>query len=139
LPRSDTPVGEQSAVSNKRSAISSQQSETALVDACAAAVEDLKATRALADSLTAENAALKSRLETEKQTSALLSELNETRKSETESLRAAIAAGREALAAKDSVIASQDKLIEALKKKRSSPWQRLGDVLIGAAVFAILK
>lgn len=93
----------------------------------------------MADALGSENAALKTRLDTEKQTTALLNELNETRKSETESLRSAIAAKNEALAAKDAVIASQDKLIAALNKKKASPWKRLQDVLIGAAIFAILK
>lgn len=69
----------------------------------------------------------------------LLTELNETRKSETEALRTALAAKNEALTAKDAVITSQDKLIEILKRKKSSPWKRIGDVLIGAAIFAILR
>lgn len=102
-------------------------------------VEDLKATRVLVAALESENAALKTRIETEKQTNALLTELNETRKSETEALRGAVAAKNEAIAAKDAVIASQDKLIATLKHKKTSPWKRIGDVLIGAALFAILK
>jgi len=69
----------------------------------------------------------------------LLTELNETRKSETDALRTAVAAKSEALTAKDAVIATQDKLIETLKRKKSSPWKRIGDVLIGATIFAILK
>ena len=84
-------------------------------------------------------AVLKTRLETEKQTTALLTELNETRKSESDALRETVAAKNEAIVAKDAVIASQDTLIEALKKKKSSPWKRLGDVLIGAALYAVLK
>lgn len=110
-----------------------------LTDACAAAAEDLKATRVLAEALESENRALKTRLETEKQTTALLLELNETRKSETDALQAAVTAKNETIAAKDTVIASQEKLIEALKTKKTSPWKRLGDILIGAAMIAIVK
>jgi len=109
-----------------------------LVRACAAAVGELSASRELIDALDAENKALKQRLETEKQTTALLGELNETRKSETEALRAALTAKNEALTAKDAVIASQDKLIETLKQKKSSPWKRLGDVLIGIGVGVLM-
>ena len=79
------------------------------------------------------------RLETEKRTTALLTELNETRKSETETLRTALAAKNEALTAKNAVIASQDKLIETLKHKKSSPWKRLGDVLIGVGVGIVFR
>ena len=102
-------------------------------------MEDLRATRSLATALETENAALKKQLDTTKQTVDLLNELNETRKSEVEALRGTVAAKNEAIGAKDAVIVSQEKLIEALKKKKSSPWKRLGDVLIGAAVIAILK
>ena len=109
------------------------------IGACAAAVEDLKATRGLVEALETENAALKARIETARQTTDLLTELDATRKSETDVLRETVAAKNEAIAAKDAVIVSQDKLIEALKKKKSSPWKRLGDVLIGAAVIAVLK
>lgn len=91
------------------------------------------------DALDAENASLRSRLETEKRATAILAELNETRKSEAEALRKAIDAKNETIAAKDAVITSQDKLIEGLKHKKSSPWRRLGDILIGAAAIAILK
>jgi hypothetical protein len=118
---------------------SGADSNSGLISACAAAVEDLKVTRVLVDALESENAAVKTRLGTEKQTTALLIELNETRKSETDSLRSTIAAKNEAIAAKDAVITSQDRLIEVLKKKKASPWKRLGDVLIGAAIFALLK
>jgi septal ring factor EnvC (AmiA/AmiB activator) len=110
-----------------------------LTDACAAAAEDLQATRVLAEALESENRALKTRLETEKQTTALLLELNETRKSETESLRAAVAAKNETIAAKDAVIASQEKLIEALKTKKPSPWKRFLDVLVGVGVGVVLR
>ena len=110
-----------------------------LIAACAAAIDELKASRTLLDALDAENASLKSRLETEKRTTAILTELNETRKSETDALRKAIEAKTETIAARDTVIATQDKLIDALKTKKPSPWRRLGDILIGAAVIAVLK
>ncbi|MEQ1604566.1 MAG: hypothetical protein ABL999_06830 [Pyrinomonadaceae bacterium] len=106
---------------------------------CAAAVEELKASRILIDALEIENASLKTRLETEKQMTATLTEVNETRRSESDALRNAIAAKNETIAAKDAVITSQDKLVEALKKKKPSPWRRIGDILIGAAAIAVLK
>lgn len=124
LPKADTLVSRQSA---------------GLIGACATAVEELKATRELVDAMGAENTALKKQLATTKQSIELLNELNETRKSETASLRETVTAKNEAIAAKDAVIASQDKLIEALKKKRSSPWKRIRDVLIGAAIVAVLR
>jgi hypothetical protein len=107
--------------------------------ACAAAVDDLKATRTLVEALESENALLKDRLDTEIRSNAILSELDDTRHAETEALRAALAAKNETIAAKDASLASQDKLIEVLKKKKSSPLKRLGDILVGAAIFAIFK
>lgn len=104
----------------------------------ATAVE-LEKTRVLVTAIENENRAVKERLETEKRTTVILTELNETRKSESEDLRTAITAKNETITAKDAVIASQDKLIIELKKKKSSPWRRLGDILIGAAIFTILK
>lgn len=130
-PRSATIAGRQLSVGSKQ--------EKQIIAACSAAVDELKAGRVLIDALEAENAVLKERLETEKRTAALLGELNETRKSEGEALRSADAAKNETIAAKDVVITSQEKLIATLKAKKSSPWRRLGDVLIGAAVFAVLK
>jgi len=110
-----------------------------LINSCAAAAEDLARTRILADALERENALLKERLETEKRTSAVLLELNETRKAEAASLRETVAAKNETIIAKDGVIAAQDKLIETLKKKKTSPLKRLGDVLIGVALAAVLR
>lgn len=107
--------------------------------ACAAVADELKKTRSLVDALERENGAIKERLETEKRTTAILQELIDTRRQESEALRVALNAKNEALAAKDAVIDSQDKLIEKLKKNKSSPWRRIGDMLMGAAVFAILK
>ena len=107
--------------------------------ACAAVADELKKTRSLVDALERENGAIKERLETEKRTTAILQELIDTRRQESEALRVALNAKNEALAAKDAVIDSQDKLIEKLKKNKSSSWRRIGDMLMGAAVFAILK
>ena len=104
----------------------------------ATAVE-LEKTRVLVTALESENRAVNDRLETEKRTTAILADLNETRKSESDALRVAIAAKNETITAKDAVITSQDKLNAALKQKKTSTWRRLGDVLIGAGIFAILK
>jgi uncharacterized protein YicC (UPF0701 family) len=108
------------------------------VSACSATADELIASRALIDALEHDNAALKQRLEIEKQTTQLLTELDQTRKSESEALRSVVAAKNEALSAKDAVIASQNKLIEALKKKKSSQWKRIGDVLIGIGLGTLL-
>ena len=107
--------------------------------ACAAAVSELDASRRLIDLLERENTLLKDRLETETRTTAILSELNASRKSESDALKTALAAKTETLAAKDEVIASQQKLIDSLKAKRSSPWKRFGDILIGVAAGALLR
>ena len=110
-----------------------------IVNACMATAVELEKTRVLVSALETETAAIKERLATEKRTTALLTELNETRKNETEALKTTVAAKNETIAAKDAVITSQDKLIEELKHKKSSPWRRIGDILLGAGVFAILK
>ena len=93
----------------------------------------------IVSSLENENTALAERLETEKQTSAILKELNETRKNESSALRDALAAKNETIAAQEKVIVSQDKLIAGLKNKKRSPLGRIGDILIGAAISAVLK
>lgn len=110
-----------------------------LTQACNAAAVELRASRALIAALENENALLKERIETEKRATALLIELSDTRKSESEALQTAIAAKNETIFAKDAVIASQDRLIETLKSKKSTPWKRLGDVLIGVAAGVILR
>jgi hypothetical protein len=102
-------------------------------------VDELKASRSLIDALESENFALKTRLETEKRASQLLEELNATRKSEADALRKALNAKNETIAAKDAVIAAQDKLIETLKHKKSSPWKRALDILIGVGVGAVMR
>ena len=101
--------------------------------------DELAASRTLITSLENENAALKQRLDTDKRTTALLTELDETRKAEIAALRTALAAKSEALTAKDAVIATQDKLIEILKRKKSSPWKRMADVLIGVGLGILLR
>lgn len=121
------------------SATNSKTSATNAISACSAAVDELIASRRLIDALDAENAGLKTSLETAHQLTTTLTELNNTRKSEGEALRTAIQAKNEALAAKDALLASQDKLIAELKRKRPSVWRRLGDILLGAGVIAILK
>lgn len=110
-----------------------------VVAACMATAVELEKTRVLVTALDDEKVGLKERLETEKRTTVLLTELNNTRKSEAEALKAAITAKNETIAAKDAVIERQDKLVEALKAKKPSPWRRLGDILIGAAAAMILK
>ena len=119
--------------------VPSKEKDRGVIVACAAVADELKKTRSLVDALERENGAIKERLETEKRTTAIVQELIDTRRQESEALRVALNAKNEALAAKDAVIDSQDKLIEKLKKNKSSPWRRIGDMLMGAAVFAILK
>jgi hypothetical protein len=101
--------------------------------------DELAKTRVLVGALERENQVVKEPLETEKRTTVLMKELIHTRQQESDALRATLNAKNEAIAAKDVVIDSQDKLISTLKKNKSSPWRRIGDILIGAAVFAILK
>lgn len=125
--------------SRRKAAGGRRENAKAIIASCAAAADDLIATRSLVEALDSENKAIQTRLDTEKRTTAMLLELNETRKSENAALRTAVAAKNETIAAKDAVIAAQDKLVTGLKSKRSSPWKRLGDVLIGVAIAAILK
>ena len=121
------------------SAPGSRISDTRAISACGAAVSELEASRRLIDLLERENRLVKDRLETETRTVAILTELNTSRKAEGEALRTALAAKTETLAAKDQVIGSQQKLIDALKAKKSSPWKRLGDILIGIAAGALIR
>ncbi|MEP6945520.1 MAG: hypothetical protein ABJA02_06340 [Acidobacteriota bacterium] len=110
-----------------------------VIGACSAAADDLAATRKLTDALESENKILTDRLETEKRATYLLGELNATRKAESDALRVTVAAKSETIRAKDAVIAEQEKLIDLLKKKRSSPWRRIGDIIVGAALGTLLK
>ena len=113
--------------------------EAAIRNACADAAEDLKATRKLADALDAENDLLKKRLETANETTAIYAELNETRRAEANALRETIKAKNETIAAQTKLIGSHERLAEKLKKKKPSLIQRIGDVLLGAAIFAVLR
>lgn len=126
-------------MSKKRSDSRLKTPDSRLIGACAAVADELKASRVLLNALDTENASLKERLATEKQISSLLTELNATRRDEAAALQTALGAKNETIAAKDAAIASQDKLIDALKRKRPSPWRRLGDILIGAAAIAVFK
>ena len=85
--------------------------------ACAAAADELAEQRRLADALEAENSALRERLATKVRIASLLEQSNDARAAEAAALR-------DALAAKDQTIAAKDAVT---------------DILIGAAVFAILK
>jgi septal ring factor EnvC (AmiA/AmiB activator) len=102
-------------------------------------VAELEAARTLIAATEAESQALRGRLETEKRLTRALEELVATQRSETGALRSALAASSEALTAKDAVIASQERLVAELKKSKSSPWRRLGDILLGAAAVAVLR
>ncbi len=88
--------------------------------------------------LEVDNTELNERLTTERQMTATLTELNTARKSENEALRTVVAAKDETIAAKNSAIDSQAKLIENLKRKRSSVLGSLGKVIAGAAAALIL-
>jgi uncharacterized protein YicC (UPF0701 family) len=108
-------------------------------EASVSPVETIAAMDGLIDALERENAALRARLEDEKAATALLQELNETRKSENRALADALAAKNETLAAKEQVIDSQEKLIAGLKTRKTSIWKRIGDIAVGAAIGAILR
>jgi hypothetical protein len=106
--------------------------------ACMAAAIDLEKTRQLAASLDAENAALRSRLETGERMNEVLTELNAARRDETQALRTALAAKDETVRAKDAALAAQDKLIAELKARRPSMLRRVGEIAIGAVAGAVL-
>ncbi|QYO65521.1 hypothetical protein [Leptolyngbya sp. 7M] len=101
--------------------------------------EEVRLANRLIEALERENAALRHRLDTEKAANAVLIELNQTRKSETDALREALRAKNETIAAKDAAIAAQEKLIAELRTKRTSIWRRIGDVAAGIALGALLK
>ena len=91
------------------------------------------------DALETENTALRSRLETERTASKLLTELNETRRAESEALKATVTAKNETIAAKDAAIAAQDNVIGSLKTKKRSVRSRIADIAIGAGIGILLK
>jgi hypothetical protein len=131
----------QSTRAETNSAQSSRSSGTdaRVFAACSAAADELKASRELTAAQDVEIGGLKEALNSERRTSALLEELDRTRKSEAEALRNAIAAKDEAIRTRDSLIATQDKLITALKNKKQSILRRVGDVLLGATVIAVIR
>lgn len=100
---------------------------------------ELEAARNLIAASETETQLLRDRLETEKRLTQTLEALAASQRSETQALRSALDANAEALAAKNSVIASHEKLIAELKRNKSSPWRRIGDVLAGAAAVMLLK
>ena len=100
---------------------------------------ELAAADRLIEALERENVALRERLETEKQATAVLTELNEARRREADALRAALAAKNETIAAKDEAIEAQAKVIGELRRKRTSIWKRVGDIAIGIAAGALLR
>ncbi len=104
----------------------------------ATAVE-LQKTQTLVAALESENRQLAARVHSEKNHTAILTELNDARRSEIDALRATIIAKNQTITAKDAVIASQEQLVEALKHKKPSVWRRVGDLLLGAAAIAVLK
>ena len=114
-------------------------SASQIVNACAAAADELQRTRVLVTALENENSAFRQRLDIAVRTETVLNELIETRRSETEALKNTLAAKNETIAAKNAALARQDEFIVELKRRKSSPWKRLGDVLIGVAAAAILK
>lgn len=142
-PANSAPASPTSATPASKSDAFTRSPETAkavtLTNAFAAAVAELEASRRLIDLLERENRLLKDRLETETRNVAILSEINASRKAESDALKTALAAKTETLSAKDEVIAAQQRLIDSLKAKKSSPWKRLGDILIGIAAGAVLR
>lgn len=104
----------------------------------ATAVE-LERSRTLIASLEAEMRAVNDRLGAERSANALLTELNATRRAESDALRVAADAKDKALAARDRAIDAQSELVEKLRNKKPSPWRRLGDILIGVAAGALLR
>jgi len=119
--------------------VSNTESEAAAVNACSAAADELQQVRELVTALEKENSALRQRLEVAVRTETILVELNGARQSETEALRLTVAAKNETIAAKDAALARQDDLVEQLRRRKTSPWKRLGDVLVGIGVAAILR
>lgn len=135
--RSQPPSSAES--SPKPATLASEPDARNVVSPCAAAVEELAAIRRLVSALENENAGLRGRLETARRLEAVLIELNAERRGETDALRAAIAAKDKEIEAKDTAMKQQTEMISELKKRKSSPLKRLGDVLAGIAIAAILR
>lgn len=110
-----------------------------IINACAAAADDLKKSQILINVLESQNKLLSERLETEKRATAVLTELNDTRRAETTALRGVIEAKNQTIAAKDAVIAKQDQLVGELKKKKPSLLKRIGTIALGVAIGVALR
>lgn len=104
-----------------------------------AAAVDLESTRELAAELDKKSELLTERLRSEENANGLAAEMIRTQASAISSLKDAIKAKDDAAGSKDAVIAAQEKLIESLRRKRSSPWSRIRDILIGAGAVLIFK
>lgn len=128
-----------SAAGSTISVTAAKKNERGVIAACAAAAEELAASREAITLLEAQRAELASRLADEKKMNGILTELNETRRAESEALRQTIAAKNETITAKDAALKAQDELIAKLKNKRSSPWKRIGDILIGVGAAVLLR
>lgn len=111
----------------------------AALAACAAAADELAAARNLIELLEKNRQLLEARLETEKRIADLALQLAESRRLETMALRQAADAREETIAALAARIEAQEKMIADLKKRKTSVWKRLGDVMIGVAAGAILR
>jgi len=110
-----------------------------IVGACAAAANELAETRRLVEVLEAENRLLRERLAVSKRLEDGLSALNETRDKEAATLRKAIEAGERAIREKDAAIEKQEEMIAELKRRKNSPWKKVGYILVGIAAASILK
>ena len=110
-----------------------------LIGACSRAVNELVELRSLSAAQADEIAKLESGIEAARATNALLTELNDTRRRETEALRGTVAAKDETIAAKNGAIAKQDELIRVLEKRKPSTWKRVGDLAIGIAAGILLR
>ncbi len=115
------------------------KTDAAILGACSAAADELSRTRVLVSALESENAAVKARLESEQKIASVVEQIATSRAAESAALRAAVKAKDETIAAKDALVANRNALIETLRKKPRSPLKRIGDILIGAAIFAIFK
>lgn len=86
-----------------------------------------------------ENRLLRDRLAVSKRLEDGLSALNETRDKEAETLRRAIAAKDRIILEKNTAIVKQEEIIAELKRRKDSPWKKVGYILVGIAAASILK
>ena len=91
------------------------------------------------ESKEAEIKLLNDRLDLEKEKSAFLRDLADSRKNESDLLISANNALKEAIALKESVISNQSKEVEILKKKKTSVLTIIKAVAVGVSIGMILK